>query len=334
MTVAYYTGTVNSLSELLTAVAVNAQAEGYAFNSSTGDLSKAGVPTARLTVTGTAAAQRLNLQMQTPTVSPNAPGLKNGNWGNPKAGVLTTWPAEYHMHVYTGPDLIVVSLLHDVSFWQRMMWGNAVSLGCPGTGSGNVPFYFATYQPGEDNSVVLVNMGSDTGQPGPSANRSSDAIPFFKSQYQGTQALSSCGYGYTNDPADFYSVGSPAATWVSDRAIYWGGTDSSGNAGNIPGNDALNIQLRQPSAWNNEAVLSPIRTFARRPSSFLSPMFELPHMRVVRNDYIDDKQVLVDGSRKWFVMSGRRKNAASRTMANSASQDHSGTWALALEHVP
>lgn len=65
--------------------------------------------------------------------------------------------------------------------------------------------------------------------------------------------------------------------------------------------DWASLFYRQPSQWNLESILIPIRVYASRPSSFLSPVLECAHARFINIANVSDQQIITLGSDKWKV---------------------------------
>jgi hypothetical protein len=87
----------------------------------------------------------------------------------------------------------------------------------------------------------------------------------------------------------------------------------------------------QPSAWNSEAVLLPLRCYFRRPSSMLSLIVDCEHARLLRIDNLTPGDVLTLGSDKWKVYPWHRKNIAARNGGSGI--DHTGTFGWAVRYL-
>jgi hypothetical protein len=88
---------------------------------------------------------------------------------------------------------------------------------------------------------------------------------------------------------------------------------------------------QQPSAWNAEAVLLPLRCYFRRPSNMLSLIVDCEHARLLRIDNLTPGDVLTLGSDKWKVYPWHRKNTAARNAGHSV--DHTGTFGWAVRYL-
>src|SRR5690554_1283689 len=88
----------------------------------------------------------------------------------------------------------------------------------------------------------------------------------------------------------------------------------------------------QPNTSNGEAVLTSVHIMAAQPSSFWSHVAELPHLRMTRNDNIDDGQIITLGAERWFIAPVYRKNTTSRNASPYNQANHSGTVAMAVRY--
>jgi hypothetical protein len=87
----------------------------------------------------------------------------------------------------------------------------------------------------------------------------------------------------------------------------------------------------QPSAWNSEAVLLPLRCYFRRPSNMVSLIVDCEHARLLRIDNLTPGDVLTLGSDTWKVYPWHRKNTAARNGGSSI--DHTGTFGWAVRYL-
>lgn len=334
----YLTGSAGSLENLREQLGAFAALHGWGYSvidEFSSSISKGSI-SYKLTVSGTFNSRRLSIKAITPAGAPDfaEPAIKDGFWGNPKAGVSTTWPATFHFYLYDNPDLIWVALNHDTNYWQHMGFGMAVSLGCTGLGNGLVPFYYASFHFNEHSQVASVNMATRLdGQDGTPMS-THEAVPFYKVDNGFAQNPgASSAHAYVNEAAGFF----PTEIAAADQPVGWLSGSSMPacidvSNGFHPGS-AMAVQMRQPNTWNNEAALSIIRIFGVRPSNFICPMFEIPHIRMVRNDFYNDGDIITLGSDKWKVASARRKFVTQRGYFMISKEDHSGTYAYAFSYT-
>ena len=86
----------------------------------------------------------------------------------------------------------------------------------------------------------------------------------------------------------------------------------------------------QPSAWNSEAALLPIRAWKERPSFKASLIADLANARHIRIDNLAGGDILTIGSDKWKAFPWYRKGAAARNGGTGI--DHTGTFGWAIRY--
>ena len=85
---------------------------------------------------------------------------------------------------------------------------------------------------------------------------------------------------------------------------------------------------RTPNTWNGEATLLPVQAYLARPSSKVSLIAELGHMRYVRIDNYNAGDIITLGADRWKVFPWWQRNAASRDGADFSS----GTLGFAVRY--
>ena len=315
-------GTANAFSDLLTALVNACTANGFTYNSTTNVLYK-GSLAVKLASTSTSFSIQLGV---------NVDG--SGNLVSPAPYALpmmvssnqtVTFPVNYRVFIYTNPDYVQITIKHDVVFFQHLGFGNAINLGATGD-SGRTPFFWGSYRPsGGDGNTNYVNVGIDPNS-GAGSFRNHSAIPFY------TGGPMNTGYGINVSNAMVY-VNEPTTYNGTASAIGWTGNFNSTNAVSCwtSANDTFMTIRRTPNLFNGDSAFVPIRPMMQRPSGFFSYKIQLPHMRLIRNDYYTDEQILVRGSDKWRVLPCRKKNTSQRN--SQVSVDDSGTYAFAMEYT-
>ncbi|KVW96177.1 hypothetical protein [Thiobacillus denitrificans] len=86
----------------------------------------------------------------------------------------------------------------------------------------------------------------------------------------------------------------------------------------------------QPSVWNSESVLLPLRCFKARPSYKSSLIADLANARHFRIDNFTPGDILIIGSDKWKVFPWYRKNVTARNGGNYI--NHTGTFGWAIRY--
>lgn len=255
----------------------------------------------------------------------------HGTLGGPRMGRIKDtvsntyldwdWPVTYHIHVNVSPDEVVMIVNYGSGqYFQTVMFGQSPSPGNAGTGNwagGTVPNVVGGYGGSPFSNANIGMMASGTFSL--YAGSYWCPFPFWQTSdggLTGTPA-NGCIHGAVNS--------SGATIWSSVTAMpYFGAND--GVTASAP---LEPLALRSPNAWNSEAILLPMQLLQARPSSKSSIIGEFKHIRLVRNDFIDNGTVLIYGSDKWKVYPAFKKNAAVR---EGQGITHSGTFAVAIRY--
>lgn len=303
---AYYSGTAGSLTALRTALLTHAQADGWTL---TGDvLSKAGV----------------YFQIQETATNITCLGCESNAVANPAPGVVQigriyylqgqttreiSFPCAYEVFGFAQELYFIVN--YDVDAYQWMAFGKSTVPGVPGQGG----WCGATI-----GSVIP--SGSYSGSYAPvSYWRTALSTVTQQLAYLTTAQLFS-----VRDNAFLYP--SYQNCWVNHNldALGWAyGTDYP--LGTLP---MLELEWMQPTGWNTEATLLPIRHWNRRPSYKASLTVDLEYARRIRIDNLSPGDLLTIGSDKWKVFPWYRKDAAERN--GGAAENHSGTFGWAIRY--
>lgn len=342
---AYYNGIANSLSGLLTAIQTACVTEGWTLS---GNVLHKGSCYAEILHVAQNATYR-DCGYLTVQAGLGIDGSNNltggagavGSIGPLGAGNNVTtqatdwdWPVTYHIHVLTAPDEVYVMVNYGAGlYWQGMSFGQSPSPGCPGTGNwhhGHCPirpsFNNGRIRNYGDTQVVVNPAGSALSSlnggvvPG--------AIPFWQ---------------YTKDESS--NVLTPSqfhGTWMND-GVTTGWSHSRYNW-NVSGNPstAMNVvsasrasqplPTYSPNAWNSEAHLIRLQIMSPRLDWKSSIVGELRHARFIRNDFLEDGQVITFGPESWKVYPAYRKDAVNRNGSGTAGAAHSGTCAIAIRY--
>jgi hypothetical protein len=86
----------------------------------------------------------------------------------------------------------------------------------------------------------------------------------------------------------------------------------------------------QPSTWNSESTLLPIRAFKERPSFKSSMIVDLSNARHFRVDNVTPGDIITIGSDKWKIYPWYRKNSAARN--GGLAINHTGTFGWAIRY--
>lgn len=313
---AYVTGSVSSLADLLTAIRTACTTNGWTLNGNV--LSKGGSAHTRIQVSsghlqilgGTGVDGSNNL-----TGAAASPCHIISSFPSP---LTLTYPLTYHIHINTAPDEVYVVINYSTAYFQWLAFGkSAISL--PGTGN----WYAASRGQNIANLTGINGTFSITPTSGGGAGSGlfvTSGAPFWTvSSYAGVN-------GCVNS---FIHHNLNGEGWSTEAAI--DGTSGVGGMANAI-ITATSLVAISPNAWNGESVLLPIPVVVGRPSTMRSLVLQPGHARFVRNDNYSDGQVITLGSDQWKVYPFVSKNAASRNGGSIIT--HSGTFAWALRYTP
>lgn len=300
---AFVTGTAGNFADLQTALINACTANGWSWDSTSSVLSKGNV-FVNLTI-GNPTTKSLTILGGTGIASGALQG-PSGTAAQMYAASLVpiTWPVTYYVLIGTSPDSVVLFINHNVNYWQWMIFGQGINLGVPG---------LATYY----GASVRAYVGSgpwisinQTANSGPADHGNHPGIPFWGPDF---------GVGSQNQNC-FAHINFEGCVWGNDAGL---------NGQSLRADWSANtLMFLQPNAWNSDSMLLPLRVFGTRPSSFYSPLIELPHMRVVRNTNYADGDIITLGTDRWRVFPGRCKNTL--VPNGDSASDHTGTYALAV----
>lgn len=285
---AYATGTANTLADLLAAIQNACTANGWAL-SAANVLSKGGCFT-EVKISGAVILVQGGSGVDgsgnlTGRSNYPAPGMCRTVGFSPPGAF--TYPVTYFIHVMTNPDEVYVYVNYATSYYQWLAFGKSAMPGLTGTGN----WFAASFSNFWSVSSSPSQLDIGTGKP------YNQARPML---------LNDASYNGGNGAVDHQL---DSATWTIDGSYRdWGVLTS-----------------KQPSAWNNEAVLLPIRVYANRPSGFVSPVLECAHARLTDLRYLSDLQVITLGTDKWKVYPwftrGTDANTTSLTFAHALRYD-------------
>lgn len=315
---AYYTGAASNMAALRTAIVNSCLNHGWSWNSSTSVLSKGALfllltnDTLNLSLTGRTSATAGDM--------PNAVQLGRLMAKSGAATLDVTYPAEWECFVFTNPDEVWFVVRYDVDRYQWCSFGGSAVAGLEGSGMwvaairGPEPVF-------HDVSTVL--------------------NPFFirpaegGSTRSGLAGLISGAWGWTSVARDFSAL----------RDIYvhsnldghgWHLNEASLTAALVGVRSFSQLIQTQPSAWNSEAALIPMRAYKLRPSFKTSLVADLVNMRHVRIDNYVPGQIIELGSDRWKVYPWHRRNVTQRdggpATGGWGDSDHTGTFGYAIRY--
>lgn len=312
---AYYTGTAANLAALKTALLTHAQADGWTL---TGDvLSKAGV---YFQITDNA-THVMCLGCADNAVSTPAPNVASIGRIFVRSGYPTreiTFPATYHVFGFAQELYFVVN--YDVVYHQWMAFGKSTVPGLSGHGG----WFGATIgEPRANNGTAPTEPIYLTGNAGSLGHASLSSILTCA-------ALFSQGNVVNYGDAFAYQRNAYVMHGLDGHGWGWGASSTRGPIAQAHLQPLLDIQ---PSTWNGDSILLPLRAWKERPSFKTSLVADLENARLVRNDLFSDGQVITVGSDSWMVFPWYRKDIANRAGSSSSSgANHTGTFGWAIRY--
>lgn len=302
----YYTGSVVSFQELLTAMVNGCTQHGWAWDGTI--LSKAGAfMRPYVSTTGTTTEGEGLLAELGTGRSGNAITGASGcipRLGRPSSQLpAVTWPAMYHLFVFDNPDEVFLVLQFNVNLHYFLAFGAS------GINDG---IWISATSPVRFSSSGAFWISSTGG--GASGTSMPSGLPFWKTTHG------------SSTPANH------AETIRSQMDVEWGGF-SGGNDRFLNGAVAANPMMdRLPSGWNQAAVLLPINVYQRRPASFWSLALSIRNARYLRIDYHEPGEIITLGHEQWMVFPGHLKDLGVRNGGNGIS--HTGTMGWAIRYQP
>ena len=301
---AYYSGTAANYTALRTALLTHAQADGWVL---TGDvLSKAGV-FFRIAETATNVTC---LGCESNAVANPAPNVVSIGRIFVRTSYTTreiSFPCNYEVFGFAQELFMVVN--YDTSAHQWMAFGKSTVPGLIGQGG----WCAATI------GVLGSTLANDP-----------IWIDANVSGTNGSNEMTTAALAWYTLPG---STGQARNTWINH------GIDGHGWLYNATAGDAT-IGIRwlipllglQPSVWNSEAVLLPIRAFKPRPSSKSSLILDVTNARHIRVDNLAPGDILTLGADRWKVYPWYIKNSAVRDGGSLAGINHTGTFGWAIRY--
>lgn len=305
----YYTGSVVSFQELLTAMVNGCTQHGWAWDGII--LSKAGAFMRPYVSNAEAGSEGMGLLAELGT-GRNGNAITGASGAIPRLGRNTAgveavvWPATYHLFVFDDPSEVFLILQFNVNRHYFLAFGtSAINDGA---------WVSATSRRGWINSNAGMQI-SPSGGNSTSVGMSS-GLPFWKTSH-GSSSLSSHNEAVR-----------------SQLDTEWGGGAMGSAVGFLNGVLATTPMMeRSPSNWNQAAVLLPINVYQRRADSFWSLALSIRNARYVRMDYYEPGEIITLGHERWMIFPAYRKDLANRD-GNISGANHTGTMGWAIRYQP
>lgn len=304
----YYTGTVNTLTELRSALVSACTANGWSWNSSTDVLSKTGRFIgkdlfAKLQISG----NFLTLLGQTTASSGAAPYVVKlgGTYTGVQAPKSLVFPLIYHIHIFDYEVYLRVNF--NIDYWQHLGFGQS-AIPLPGTGMWVDGWAPSDTTGGPASSDCLIS-GTNTFY---SAGNGSAAGRFTFAVQSNTRGAQQSTFIHS----DLDGQG-----WFQS---YTSGVNNKGLEGMAP------LPALLPNDWNKESSLLVIKAHFMHQNNYMAPVVELEHCRGARNDYYQPGQVVNVGTERWKIYPIIKKDATVRNGYDGS--PHSGTIAQAIRY--
>lgn len=322
---AYYSGTANSVAELLTAIRTSAVTDGWTLAGSV--LSK-GTMHVEHTISQQGGVDR-NIRIRGGTdasMASPSPYESIGRMLNVSHSIDLAFPCFWEFHGHPQECYFVVR--YSVDRYQWMAWGKSTVPGLTGVGtwvaaSLGRPIWELTSSP---ESYMPIRLTTDIygsvlggGSVGGHHRRAAWAM-WADNEAIGVQ--SNAGIGYCHHGLD------------SAQNNGWSLSITNSTSYRTIGHDYLGALLarEQPSAWSSEAVLLPLQAYMRRSvNTTLSLIVDHEHARLVRIDNLTPDDVLTLGPDKWKVYPWHRKDIVNRN--GTSGGDHTGTFGWAVRYL-
>lgn len=230
-----------------------------------------------------------------------------------------TYPCSYDLFVFEEPDEVYLVVNYDVDRYQWILLARSTVRALPGTGL-----------------CVGASMGQST--------------PAYLVAGYGPINLTPGSAGYVGSVSNQFTSGAwalqsnsqnTANAWAPRNTYVHSGFDSSPW---LLGRDLQSEQVgvrsitellsSQPSAWNSEAALIPMRAYKFRPGNKISLVSDFVNARYIRIDNYEPGQILELGADRWMVFPWHRKNIEARdgALVISRGYDHTGTFGWAIRY--
>ena len=220
-----------------------------------------------------------------------------------------SFPCNYEVFGFAQELYLVVN--YDVDSYQWLAFGKSSVPGIPGQGGwcGATLGVFDVASASASEAPIDIGIGTGAGS-GFGFRRTTAAL-FWQSDNPGDTAPVNCWVNHGLDGHGWTYNGSQFSIPIGIRH-------------NSP------ILSLQPSTWNGEAALLPLRCYKERPSFKASLIADLQFARHIRIDNLTPGDILTLGTDKWKVFPWYRKDAANRN--GGVGVNHTGTFGWAIRY--
>lgn len=314
---AYYSGVANSYADLKSALFTHAQSDGWARGGTNDDvLSKGGVYFRVITTAASLAVL----------------GVRNNSLNTPAPGVVqlgrlavdreVSFPVAYHIFGFDQELYLVVN--YDVEYYQWMAFGKSSVPGLLGSGAwcGATYGYKTGNGGGGGNTPISI---SATGGGASGWNSGADGATCAALFWHTRAAPENEKEAVLNCWVDHGLYASP--WWLSNGA----------SAAAVGVRYLSELIQAQPSTWNSESVLLPLRCHVELGEFKSAMVADLEHARHIRIDHYQPRDIITLGSDRWMVLPWYRRNTLARNGSApgnlpTAVNDHTGTFGWAIRY--
>lgn len=207
-------------------------------------------------------------------------------------GQTMSFPGTYHLISLANPDSIFLVVNYNVTYWQHLAFGHINKHGTWGGGE---------YASGSFRGTA---SGAVSGCPAGDVGRRLTAT--------GAGALGGFGYMLSTAPTFSHATQNGSADlycdldgegWRINTADY-----STLGSSRFYASAIASQYLQTINSWNDQTVLAPVIVEASRTGNFVSILGDMPHVRYLRIDNINDGEVISVGSQDWICFPFIRKN--------------------------
>lgn len=220
------------------------------------------------------------------------------------AGQTISYPGNYHLISLSSPDNIFLVVNYNVTYWQHLAFGVVRKYGTWGGGE-----YASGSSHGTQDSSVGLSTVMSTIDAG---------CGYF------AQGESNFNTGNAVGSADLY-CDLDGEGWRLNRSDFL-----SINYSRFSGSAQAVMLLQSLMTWNDQTMLAPVYFEVGRTGGFRSFVGDMPHVRYIRVDNIDDGEIITVGSQDWICFPHLRKSPT--IVENQNSSNHSSVMGWAIKY--
>lgn len=313
---AYFTGVVNSIGGLQTAIFNACTASGWTLSGTTVSKAPLHMQVDVLSMSGLYGATGLRFRGGTGVSGGAVTGAAPfpSDLGTVSNAALT-YPLTYHVMTFSNPDEVYVVVNYDADRFQYAAWGRS-HLSLPASGMWFSASLWQLNHTDNDSWEAYFHTANN----GPEGSYSYQQPMLFMRSETLAGTLEGGAEGHMLHGLD-------GASWTT------GGPLAPSPSAMPAGAQMLGML---PNVWNSESVLLPIQLTVPRPSDRKSIVASLRNARYVRVDNHDPGEFITLGPDTWIVFPWLRKSTTERAGmpagSSSPSAVHTGTFGWAIRY--